>query len=390
MTMAGYYDPFGYGADAGPNVWNAVPNVDPTQTGSVPNGPLAGTGVAHGPLSGSGGGGFLSGLRGLLDPQYALPIAAQLIGGATPQASFAGALGAAGPAIGDIRKRAAINAWLKSRSTGEPLSAEAQKMISEDPQLAQKLAEHDLALGATAHNKYGLTPVWLKGPHGPVLGQLNEAGGMTPVDTGGMEPLDPMQYLNTGTGFVPAGKHTGPEGAAAQGAGAIPIDVAGAAAAGQAGKGQGDALVAWRSMKSKLPGLQTVVTQLNDLSEKATYTSTGQLIDWTRNELGAAPRDSAVARTKYIAIVNNQILPLLRDTFGAAFTEREGNSLKVTMGDPDLSPTQKQAVLKAFIEQKQRDIEAAAVQSGQSEPAATGAPADAPAAGVVKAEDFFK
>ena len=31
-------------------------------------------------------------LRGLLDPQYALPIAAQLIGGETPQASFAGAL----------------------------------------------------------------------------------------------------------------------------------------------------------------------------------------------------------------------------------------------------------------------------------------------------------
>ena len=94
-------------------------------------------------------GGILSGLRGFLDPQYALPIAAQLIGGATPQASFAGALSAAGPAFGDMRRKAAINAWLKARSTGTPLSPEMQQYIAQDPALAQKLAEHDLALDTT-------------------------------------------------------------------------------------------------------------------------------------------------------------------------------------------------------------------------------------------------
>jgi hypothetical protein len=98
------------------------------------------------------------------------------------------------------------------------------------------------------------------------------------------------------------------------------------------------------------------------------------------------PRESAVARTKYIAIVDNQILPLLRDTFGSQFTEREGASLKVTMGDPNLSPTQKQAVLKTFIEQKQRDIEAQAEQAGQAA-APAGAPASAPAAGVTHVWD---
>ena len=146
--MAGYYDPFGYGADAGPNFtgpaygWN-VPGVDPTQTGSLPPGPLAGTGVAHGPLSGSGGGGFLSGLRGLLDPQYALPIAAQLIGGATPQASFAGALGAAGPAIGDIRRRGAMNAYLKAHS-GLGLTPDEQQLLQNDPELGRAFVAQQL------------------------------------------------------------------------------------------------------------------------------------------------------------------------------------------------------------------------------------------------------
>jgi hypothetical protein len=45
-----------------------------------------------------------------------------------------------------------------------------------------------------------------------------------------------------------------------------------------------------------------------------------------------------------------------------------------TLGDPDKSPQEKQAVLKAFIEQKRRDIEALARQSGVDAPAYTPPP----------------
>ena len=51
------------------------------------------------------------------------------------------------------------------------------------------------------------------------------------------------------------------------------------------------------------------------------------------------------------------MLPLLRQTFGAAFTEREGQSLKNTLGDPDKSPEEKDAVLRSFISQKLAQVE---------------------------------
>ena len=64
----------------------------------------------------------------------------------------------------------------------------------------------------------------------------------------------------------------------------------------------------------------------------------------------------AVARAEYIATVANEILPLLRQTFGAAFTAAEGESLKATLGDPNSSPAEKDAQLKAFIAAKERQI----------------------------------
>ena len=58
-----------------------------------------------------------------------------------------------------------------------------------------------------------------------------------------------------------------------------------------------------------------------------------------------------------IAIVDNQILPLLKQTFGPAFTDQEGESLKATLGDPDATPDEKMAQLDAFIDAKMRALE---------------------------------
>lgn len=146
--------------------------------------------------------------------------------------------------------------------------------------------------------------------------------------------------------------------------GFIPKDVAGAAQQAVAGKGAGEAANELASIRSKMPGLEKVVTALGDLAEKATYTASGKLIDFGMRQAGMEPREAAVARAQYTATVDNQVLPLLRDTFGAAFTQKEGDTLRQTLGDPDKSPKEKTVVLKAFIEQKRRDVEALESRSG--------------------------
>lgn len=111
-----------------------------------------------------------------------------------------------------------------------------------------------------------------------------------------------------------------------------------------------------REMERNMPGLLTVADQLSALADTATYTKAGQLRDEARKQAGLEPTEGAVARAEYIAVVDNQVLPLLRQTFGAAFTAKEGETLKNTLGDPNKSPAEKKAVLNAFIEQKKRDL----------------------------------
>lgn len=128
---------------------------------------------------------------------------------------------------------------------------------------------------------------------------------------------------------------------------------------------------ALREMKRNMPGLEVVVGQLHGLSDTATYTAAGRLADEVRKQLGLDPSDSAVDRAEYIAVVDNQVLPLLRQTFGAAFTAKEGDTLRATLGDPNKSPSEKKAVLNAFIEQKKRDLEAMQQDQRQEAPAQT-------------------
>lgn len=143
-------------------------------------------------------------------------------------------------------------------------------------------------------------------------------------------------------------------------------------AAGTAsGKVDVETQTSFDSLNSKLPGLKQVVTELGDLAEKATYTITGQLWDDVVRETGNLPTEGALARTKYMSMVDNQVLPLLRDTFGAAFTVQEGESLRATLGAPNKSPAEKKAVLEAFIEQKVRDLQALQSRIGGASSAVT-------------------
>jgi|GEM_PF-3947353 len=120
---------------------------------------------------------------------------------------------------------------------------------------------------------------------------------------------------------------------------------------------RGDTLTALQRSQAALPGLKDAVGQLRELSSLATSTWGGSVFDVAVKQTGFGSTKGATAKAKFIAIVNNQVLPLLKETFGAAFTATEGESLKATMGDPDASPDAKMAQLDAFIDQKMRDIE---------------------------------
>lgn len=130
------------------------------------------------------------------------------------------------------------------------------------------------------------------------------------------------------------------------------------------GKAAGEDAALLESVSSKMPGLEQVVSELDALAETATYTIAGQARDTIGRQFGMEQSEGAIARAEYIAKVDNQVLPMLRDTFGAAFTVKEGETLRATLGDPDKSPREKHAVLRAFIEQKRRDVEALANRVG--------------------------
>jgi hypothetical protein len=208
--------------------------------------------------------------------------------------------------------------------------------------------------------EYGLQPVWGVGPDGKTaVMQLGKAGTaiQSKLPEGFQIARDPIK-MDAGTHWVILDPQT------RQPVATVPKELAKAEEQKKFGAGQGEAKSDLASQSSKMPGLEKVVSRLDDLSEKATYTVAGQVVDYSRRQANLEPRASSVARVEYEAVVNNQILPLLRDTFGAQFTEREGATLRATLGNPDLSPKEKQSVLRAFIEQKHRDIEALQRRTG--------------------------
>lgn len=147
---------------------------------------------------------------------------------------------------------------------------------------------------------------------------------------------------------------------------------------GVVGKGEGENEVLLAEMERSLPGLREVAGQLGELADQATYTYGGRLIDEIVRQSGFGESERSIARAKYIAVVDNQVLPLLRQTFGAAFTAAEGDRLRATLGDPDASPGAKKAKLEAFIEQKERDVRALREQQAAPQQPAAPAQPEAP------------
>lgn len=137
------------------------------------------------------------------------------------------------------------------------------------------------------------------------------------------------------------------------------------AASQKEGMALGTARTELADIEASLPRLNTIVNELSELGKKATYTLAGQATDIAMRQAGLTPRDAAIARKEYISKVDNEILPLLRQTFGAAFTVKEGESLRATLGDVNASPEEKDAVLKSFISQKISQVEVKRRRAGE-------------------------
>jgi hypothetical protein len=202
---------------------------------------------------------------------------------------------------------------------------------------------------------YGFTPFLWKDKDGKIhASQLSDQGG--------------AQELNMGEGSIILG----------------PYDKGFDTKRGQVEGGDvGEATATYNRMTAKLPGLQQVVAELDKIADKATYTLGGKAWNEILKQGGFGSTEGAVARQEYNAKVSNVILPWLRDTFGAQFTVSEGQWLRSTLGSDDNTPQEKKAILKAFIEQKIRDVEALGGYTGQ------GANIPAPSGGVIDARDYF-
>jgi hypothetical protein len=282
------------------------------------------------PMPEQGGGGFMGGMNDFLGSDASLAFAAGLLGGGSTSEAigrgFSGAYAARNPNGGVTSADLQMYAQAKREGYGGTLMEFMKEMNARQ-----------------AGTDYGLHPIPYQRADGSIgYAVSNKAGDVKGLSAPEGEFLSPFdKKFNEASGTA-------------------------------AGKVEGEAAGTLDSMRSKLPGLEYVVGELDKLADQATYTVGGQVIDEVMRQSGMEPRDAAVARAKYIAMVDNQILPMLRDTFGAQFTVKEGETLRATLGDPNGSPQEKQAILKAFIEQKKRDIEALEVQTGA-------APASGPA-----------
>jgi len=122
-------------------------------------------------------------------------------------------------------------------------------------------------------------------------------------------------------------------------------------------KDKGETLTELAHAEAALPGLMTTVDQLKELAPLVTNTIAGRMFDSVVKETGFGATEGSTARAKFTALINNQVLPLLKPTFGAAFTVQEGEALRATMGDVNASPDEKIEVLNVFIDNKVREIQ---------------------------------
>lgn len=121
------------------------------------------------------------------------------------------------------------------------------------------------------------------------------------------------------------------------------------AKAGVVGKDRGEDIVKLDFLDANMPNIETTVEKLNELNKIATYTTGGLMVDAGFRQMGWKVPEGATARAQAKSLIDTTILPLLKPTFGAAFTENEGNKLLDTWGDQNASPEEKEMALQGMM-----------------------------------------
>lgn len=137
-----------------------------------------------------------------------------------------------------------------------------------------------------------------------------------------------------------------------------------------------------KGMQARMPELEEMVDSLRELTEDATFTLAGRGVDAVAKQLGFST-EGANASQRYLTIVDNSVLPLLRETFGAAFTVPEQDALRATLGDVDATPPQKMAKLEEFMTNKRRQVRSLARKAAKNKAEAKEAQGGGPAVGDV-------
>lgn len=116
------------------------------------------------------------------------------------------------------------------------------------------------------------------------------------------------------------------------------------------GEGAGVDELEYERFMAQIPSLINVSQKLYKLADAATYTKIGKFSNAFRRQLGVDVGDAAEARAKYENMVRTEVMPLLRPTFGAQFTLKEGEWMMDTLGNFDLSSEEKKAQIEARIQ----------------------------------------
>lgn len=249
------------------------------------------------------------------------------------------------------------SAWASPAQTSIASALLNSGLERQDPMYQAQLAklQAEAANGGQGNESFFGNIVPMQDANGNVvLGQASNQGNWQPLQGAeGFSPAPTTKQIDTGTEIITTDIYGNElyrtpkqnrEAAYQTGFGSVE------------GKSDAESAALLESIQRKMPGVRSVIEKLTNLADTATYTQMGQLGDTLKREFGLEPGQGAIDRSSYIAIVDNQVLPLLKDTFGAAFTVQEGESLRATLGDPNKSPAEKKAILDAFIEQKERDV----------------------------------
>ncbi len=119
---------------------------------------------------------------------------------------------------------------------------------------------------------------------------------------------------------------------------------------------RGETLTDLSRAKAALPGIEKVVGKLTLLADEATFTLAGGAWDSIAKQLFGVSTKGSTAKAKMVSMVDNQVLPMLKPIFGAAFTAAEGDRLRDAMLDPDSTPDSRKAQLSSFLDQMRENI----------------------------------